>query len=1095
LSAQFRAFRRELSAYFDATADPSLTWAGFVGVVGKEFSDRIAPTVLERETTLKERLIELTDLKIGSMEEVLKKYRRNILIRKDIACGLFFISAIDSDFSLTYEVICRQAFGEHDGSSIGIEEAIGMVLRPSIPNSRTDPVKSSNRRPEIFSYRDYDGAAKLLPSPRPQTPFDGDKLDVFYALNWRSKLSRLHGRSEEISTSLKFVLSAPQGNSSFIFITGSGGSGKTRLAAEIETTLRETYGWQTGFLPRNYEYGDPIYVGDFGVAILLDYPEERTELTCKFIKYLMERHDFPVPVCFVLISREPFARWIDELNVPALRNSLEIDLSNPSRFNVQSAEKICGDVLKSLQTQKPGVNPPATQKIKSWLSEDPSHCAPLFATAASVHAYLEPDLGFSLSSRDVLIALAKIERTRVRSYSVRDLGNRELLERLLSFSLFTASGLQPSLIEKIRASGLFPGNMMGETSFNLRKSPFWDQDDMVLQKLEPDRAAAAFIELVFDWRNKLHLEREVLSIIISEEEGRFFPILDRIAQDLYFVSNENSSGLISMVAEVVSSPSFNALDIVPSFPVHVSRRIQPIKEQIYSRLDDVGEIFGGFGVGFLVSQLHSKFEQGKYSEIRSLANKIIERVTKLRYEQETGTRKISDHEPLWKRQVNLIGGLVAASGAYGKIEDDRLALKVAEDAVELAKTIEDTSHYRLRLAQATSYANYAGLLRHSGRGKEAQILIDQAIQIIDTVRQEDDTRTLEFKGRVYLEKAKTNLALEKNVSPKIYFEKALSSFSEANKKTNNAFHGEHLECLRFMTEILVKEENDSEFNSIVSQIRDVIVNAASINNTYSDDQLSWWIINGSYQLACRGEKQSALDALNVTKLVLDSLTPSTQWVSLFSRLRMAQVLWLLLLPERANVELNLVLKSIESLNAQVPTATANQVVRLLSEVLSTAQNTFDEIDIQDYISHFEEIILDMNKKYNGDLYEQVAFFYQNNQETAMLLGRKGDLLRLGVGLNEFYENLVKINFTKNQQQYCVALHNLALRLYKIEAFFEAKYYSDKALKEFQIVYDSNPMKFQRDLSGIKQLSDALRKRKSSSGSSNIIQFKPRKKGR
>jgi hypothetical protein len=96
--------------------------------------------------------------------------------------------------------------------------------------------------------------------PRPSEPlldwftldqaFDNEEPDIFRALRWDYGLvDRLYGRQEDLRA---IILWAEGGANTATarLVTGEGGSGKTRLAAEAATQLRKK-GWTAGFLPRN----------------------------------------------------------------------------------------------------------------------------------------------------------------------------------------------------------------------------------------------------------------------------------------------------------------------------------------------------------------------------------------------------------------------------------------------------------------------------------------------------------------------------------------------------------------------------------------------------------------------------------------------------------------------------------------------------------------------------------------------------------------------------------------------------------------------------------------------------------------------------
>jgi Mrp family chromosome partitioning ATPase len=102
--------------------------------------------------------------------------------------------------------------------------------------------------------------------PWRELPDDPDA--VFALLSWHARLAPLTGREKDKETLLRW---ARQGRNARIrLLTGPGGVGKSRLAAEIAEALRAD-GWTAGFIRPN----DPIVVPlrRAGLFLVVDYPE------------------------------------------------------------------------------------------------------------------------------------------------------------------------------------------------------------------------------------------------------------------------------------------------------------------------------------------------------------------------------------------------------------------------------------------------------------------------------------------------------------------------------------------------------------------------------------------------------------------------------------------------------------------------------------------------------------------------------------------------------------------------------------------------------------------------------------------------------
>lgn len=126
--------------------------------------------------------------------------------------------------------------------------------------------------------------------------FNADSIE--YLLSWKSRLTGLIGREQELQT-LHAWADAPQ-QISCRLITGEGGTGKTRLAFEFARQLRERKGWQAG---EAQGLSGSWYTGSAGTLIVIDYPEQRPDkvrallealacqpLTCKLRVLLLGRN-------------------------------------------------------------------------------------------------------------------------------------------------------------------------------------------------------------------------------------------------------------------------------------------------------------------------------------------------------------------------------------------------------------------------------------------------------------------------------------------------------------------------------------------------------------------------------------------------------------------------------------------------------------------------------------------------------------------------------------------------------------------------------------------------------------------------------------
>jgi len=140
--------------------------------------------------------------------------------------------------------------------------------------------------------------------------FEDGEPNLFSLLRWDYGLvETLYGRDDDLKKILDWAESGSKAPSARL-ITGEGGAGKTRLAAEAAKILRDR-GWTAGFLPRRKNAFN-FAVGDKGLFLILDYPEEQPARTAAILKDLAERKAAPYPLRILFLSRRPFLDWEGE---------------------------------------------------------------------------------------------------------------------------------------------------------------------------------------------------------------------------------------------------------------------------------------------------------------------------------------------------------------------------------------------------------------------------------------------------------------------------------------------------------------------------------------------------------------------------------------------------------------------------------------------------------------------------------------------------------------------------------------------------------------------------------------------------------------
>ena len=108
-----------------------------------------------------------------------------------------------------------------------------------------------------------------------------DAPSQFSLLSWHTKISKFSGRDAEIGELTAWAYSSQ--NVSVKFVTGDGGVGKSRLAAEFAERLQKS-DWSAGFVNLNSPL--TFKMKRDGTLLVIDYPEENRAAVEEFLRSL-----------------------------------------------------------------------------------------------------------------------------------------------------------------------------------------------------------------------------------------------------------------------------------------------------------------------------------------------------------------------------------------------------------------------------------------------------------------------------------------------------------------------------------------------------------------------------------------------------------------------------------------------------------------------------------------------------------------------------------------------------------------------------------------------------------------------------------------
>lgn len=238
-------------------------------------------------------------------------------------------------------------------------------------------------------------------------PDTQDMIDLEHpstVLTWSSNLTGLVGRESEKEKFLKWLKADDdETNKSILLIHGQGGVGKTKLAFELAELAEKQGRWTAGETGKNLS-GNWL-VGEDGILIIIDYPEEKPKRLSDFLRALNDfdtsRLSGAAKIRVILLSRnEHLASDVRE-QAPSLLNQI-IHLTPLKQEENESWElfekawdaiqqqriKTIGDGQFNFQKQPLELS---SIDFEKWLSSTSFSTTPLMVIALAYYLYCEPN--------------------------------------------------------------------------------------------------------------------------------------------------------------------------------------------------------------------------------------------------------------------------------------------------------------------------------------------------------------------------------------------------------------------------------------------------------------------------------------------------------------------------------------------------------------------------------------------------------------------------------------------------------------------------------------------------------------------------------
>lgn len=706
------------------------------------------------------------------------------------------------------------------------------------------PVEKRNqiKLKSIEITNDPDLANLPLPIDMPSSILVDGIPDISFALNWKYNLTDLYGRDSDLFELLDW---AQSGNNEVKvrLLSGVGGSGKTRLAAEVAQKL-EDFNWNAGFMGREKIECPTVYGDDKGVFIVIDYPEERMEFVENLINELWGMQEAYLPIRILLVSRLEADKWNDTRF--KLKHRFSVQQSGSLKpLSVQDAivmAKEAAEVLSKLIKQET----PSLEGLNDWLQQDSSHRLPLFTLAVGIHAVLSDDRSFELSGQDLLLDIARIERERIRSFAKAHDKNEKWLERILALTIFSHDGFGQDVVcalGKVGATGnLDRQNLIDAVS----KTPWQDikDGDWQVSKLQPDRYAVAFLIVTLLEDGTIHLPEWIASVV-QNDDIEIDSSISRILFDVSQFSIDHHTNLENIILSMIDFDPKLALKFQSITFREQSIFSAPLALKIIDTLVHAEKPNAADHAAYLANSANFLLKQG--DPIKAIKY-IEENISIRRRLAKTGSER---------DRANLALSLNNYANALGETSKWNDALKAMKEAIEIRRSLAKENPDEFLPNLASSLANLSNHFQNVELRVEALNVAVEAVNIYRALHKESPST---FDAEL----ARSLHVLSGACSRQGEQKEALESIEEAvdiRRKLAEKFPDQFLPQLGFSLNNLVaigRFEREKKINlQSAKEAIDLFETLSEIKPDVYVERLSTAYLNYSQNLADNGQPDKA----------------------------------------------------------------------------------------------------------------------------------------------------------------------------------------------------------------------------------------------
>ena len=555
---------------------------------------------------------------------------------------------------------------------------------------------------------------------KPARPED---LQPFAALNCWARLpdgepvAALVGRETERKALLVWARSGP--GVRVKVVSGEGGFGKSRLAAEVAHELAHKDRWAAGLHRPHSDEDRPGALprpGKGGLFLILDYPEEQRPRVRAVLEAAKALGKVDHPVRIVLLTRQAPDAWqtiIDEIGIDPQSTPLNLPplTDDPARDVYWVTRVRLADHL--------GVGPPTatTTDFARW-REDQRELGrrPLIVLAATVHAVLHPDTALKVPAAEVVRALVRREARRLDKAGIVN-GFGEGAGEMLAALAAVRGGLDGDALRALAAdrASLEIGLPDADKVVASARAAGWLRDGTVPEP-KPDIMAAVLVH------DALHADdgkaRDRLWSVLRGVMGGRLDALGRIAYDLLLIEGaEASNRFVGWLVRMIEGRADRVAALAGVFTAELPILIAPIAAAWGKEARKVGAVGESSFAQLLNNHSNYLAESGDGAGALAAISEAVE--IRRRLARATPAR----FEPDLAMSLNNLSSHLSESG------DGAGALAAISEAVEIHRRLARATPARFEPDLAASLNNLSNRLSESGDGAGALAAISEAVEI------------------------------------------------------------------------------------------------------------------------------------------------------------------------------------------------------------------------------------------------------------------------------------------------------------------------------------------------------------------------------